>query len=213
MNISSISNTSTLGRLLRYPLMLIPKSTVLPILQGSARGMKWITGAHDHGCWLGSYEYKKRSLFERTLQTGDCLYDIGAHAGYYSLIASRLVDSTGDVFAFEPVASNIDYLTKHIAINGLTNVHIIESAVSDTNGLVPFSFESGSAIGRITKQGAASVRSVSLDEFIGNHRHPTHLKIDVEGAEMLALKGAQHFLRAKKPTIFLAMHSERLIRE
>ena len=80
-----------MGRLLRFPLRLIPDRAVIPVLQGRMRGKRWIAGSSDHGCWLGSYEYAIRRVFEETITHGSIVYDVGAHVGYYTLLASELV--------------------------------------------------------------------------------------------------------------------------
>ena len=91
-----------LGKLVRVPLRLIPRSTVLPILQGPGRGLRWIVGSYNHGCWLGSYEYEKQLALRELVHAGDVVYDLGAHVGYFSIILSRLVGPTGMVYSFEP---------------------------------------------------------------------------------------------------------------
>ncbi len=57
MNLSGISDKSLFGKILRLPLRIIPAQTVMPIIQGKLKGKKWIVGASNHGCWLGSYEF------------------------------------------------------------------------------------------------------------------------------------------------------------
>ena len=99
---SRISSRSYLGRVMRLPLKIIPGNAVLPILQGPLRGARWVVGSGTHGCWLGTYELPKVELFAGTIQEGMTVFDIGAHAGYYSLIASRAVGGAGHVVAFEP---------------------------------------------------------------------------------------------------------------
>lgn len=117
MNLSGIPRRSVLGRVLRAPLRLIPPGTVLPVLQGRLRGARWIVGAGTHGCWLGSYEYGKRRLFERLVRPGQVVWDVGANAGFYTLLASRLVGSTGSVVAIEPLPRNLSYLRRHLELN------------------------------------------------------------------------------------------------
>ncbi|MHB9011046.1 MAG: hypothetical protein ACYC49_02335 [Ignavibacteriaceae bacterium] len=91
MNISKISYKSIIGRLIRLPLKLIPAKTVLPIMQGPLKGKKWIKGSSINGCWLGSYENDKQILFREYIKEGMVVYDIGANAGFYTLLSSLLV--------------------------------------------------------------------------------------------------------------------------
>ncbi|MBD2297291.1 FkbM family methyltransferase [Nostoc sp. FACHB-190] len=212
MNISGISNKSLIGKILRWPLKLIPQTTVLPILQGRLKGKRWITGSSQHGCWLGSYEYDKQILFEQTIREGSIVFDLGAHTGFYTLLASTLVGAKGKVFAFEPMPTNIKYLKQHIQLNSISNVTVIESAVSDTTGIDYFEFNSSSFQGQLSSKGTLEVKTVNLDNLIFNGEipNPNYIKIDVEGAEMKVFDGAKSMLMNAHPTIFLATHSHEL---
>ena len=88
MSFSAISSNSLLGAALRYPLRWIPDDLVVPVLQGPLRGKKWIVGSSSHGCWLGGYEYEKQRRFAQAINPGGVVYDIGAHVGFYMLLAS-----------------------------------------------------------------------------------------------------------------------------
>ncbi|MBD2345485.1 FkbM family methyltransferase [Anabaena subtropica] len=212
MNISGISNKSFFGKLLRWPLNLIPPTTVLPILQGRLKGKQWITGSSQHGCWLGSYEYDKQILFEQTITEGSIVFDLGAHTGFYTLLASTLVGSQGKVFAFEPMPTNFKYLKQHLQLNRISNVTVMESAVSDTTGIDYFELNSSSFQGQLSSKGTLEVKTVSLDHLIakGEIPKPNYIKIDVEGAEIKVLTGAKNMLMNAHPTIFLATHSDEL---
>lgn len=206
MNFSSISNQTILGKLLRLPLKFIPPETVMPILQGKCRGKRWILGSSKHGAWLGSYECDKPVLFQGIIKQGSIVFDLGAQAGFYTLLASVLVGKNGKVVAFEPHPRNLFYLKEHLRLNDIQNVTVIEVAVSDSCG-TSF-FEGSNFMGRISSQGELQVETVALDELIdrGQIPIPTHLKIDVEGAEMLVLSGAKSILSKAHPTIILATH-------
>jgi FkbM family methyltransferase len=177
-------------------------------LQGRLRGKKWVVGSSNHGCWLGSYEYEKRRLFERTVKEGFTVFDVGAHVGFYTLLASVLVGPTGKVFAFEPLPRNIRYLKEHLRRNGVVNVSVVEAAVSDQSGCAFFEEGIDHSRGHLATGGRLRVRTVSLDELVfqGELPPPDCIKIDIEGAEMLALRGAQSVLSGYRPTIFLATH-------
>jgi protein-L-isoaspartate O-methyltransferase len=133
-NLSSISNETLIGKLLRAPLRLIPPSTVVPILQGALRGKKWTVGSATHGCWLGSYEYRKQKALRREMKTGQVVYDIGANVGFYSLLASVIVGETGHVYSFEPFPENLRELRKHLEMNRIRNCTVIDAAVSSADG-------------------------------------------------------------------------------
>src|SRR5579872_1601174 len=206
MNFSGIASDTLVGRVLRLPFKLIPKGAIFPILQGKLQGRKWIVGSSNHGCWLGSYEYRKRLLFEKTVAEGDCVFDIGANVGFYTLLASALVGRRGHVFAFEPEPSNIAYLKKHVKINGVQNVRIIEAAVSDHDGQGHFERGIENTEGKLSDSGALVVNCVDLDRMISDAGlyPPNVIKIDVEGGELEVLRGSTQLLAAHHPTIFLA---------
>ncbi len=211
MNFSRINYRSFLGRLLRLPLKLIPQGMVLPILQGRLRGTKWIVGAGEHGYWLGSYELNKRLAFERLVEPGSVVYDIGANVGYFSLLASVLAGPKGQVTAFEPLPRNIRYLMRHVQINHLENVRVIEAAVSDHDGDAAFNLGPSSAMGHLASEGELKVRMVSLDVLLaeGQLDPPDVIKLDVEGAEYAALRGGQSLLEAHRPLLFLDTHDRK----
>jgi len=209
INFSSISNTSFIGKILRFPVRLIPKGMVVPILQGPLKGKKWIIGAGDnHGYWLGSYEHQMQSFFLRIIQPGGVGYDIGASVGFYTLLFAELLGKKGEVFAFEPFPENILYLKKHLQLNSCDNVTVIEAAVSERNGTGVFKLGANSALGTLSSEGSSQVKTVRLDELCLNNEinPPDYIKIDVEGAEFLVLSGAQTIISKYYPMIFLSTH-------
>ncbi|MBG0787300.1 MAG: FkbM family methyltransferase [Anaerolineaceae bacterium] len=208
MNFSKINYRSFWGRLFRLPLRLIPKRMAMPIMQGRLRGTKWIVGAGEHGYWLGSYEMNKRLAFEREIKPGTVMYDIGANVGYFSLLAAELAGPEGQVYAFEPLPRNVEFLEKHIKINKCNNIEIVEAAVSDHSGEAHFDLGASTAMGHIAESGGIQVKMVALDEMLaaGELRPPDYMKVDVEGAEYEALKGARNLLEKYHPLLFLDTH-------
>lgn len=101
-----------LGRLARWHLKAIPKTVVLPVLSGPNRGLWWVTGTSNHGCWLGSYEKPCVKYVELLVQPGMTVFDVGANVGYYTLLLARGVGPKGRVIAFEPNPINIAHLKK-----------------------------------------------------------------------------------------------------
>jgi FkbM family methyltransferase len=212
MNFSAVSSRTLLGRMLRFPLRLVPPGYPMPIMQGRLRGVRWIVGAGNHGCWLGSYEYEKRQLFERTVAPGSVVYDVGAHAGFYTLLSSVLVGPRGRVVAFEPLQQNLAYLNEHLRLNRIKNVTVIDAAVSDGSGTASFKAGPQTYTGRLESGGDAVVRTVSLDQLMhsGDIPPPDLLKVDVEGSELRVLKGARYILTTARPIIFLETHGRQM---
>jgi FkbM family methyltransferase len=206
IDFSSIADTSGVGKFLRQPLRLLPRGAIVPVLQGRIRGMRWIVGSANHGCWLGTYEREKQQEFTQYVRPGDVVYDIGAHVGFYTLLASRLVGPRGRVYAFEPNAENLVLLHRHLSLNSVSNVTVLGLAVSESAGQA--CFEALGSSGRLSKTGHIVVLTESLDGLLSRSAivPPSCIKIDVEGAEALVLRGAVKLIGACEPTIFLATH-------
>ncbi|MGB7539389.1 MAG: FkbM family methyltransferase [Anaerolineales bacterium] len=194
---------------MRLPLRWIPKRAVLPILQGPLRGKKWIAGSGNHGYWLGSYEMEKCTRFAVAVPAGGVVFDLGGNVGYYTLISAVRAGPRGRVFVFEPLPRNLDFLRRHLALNRIGNVTVIDAAVADRSGTVRFAEDASTSKGRIGESGTLEVRSIALDDWIeeGLLPAPDLIKIDIEGAELLALRGARRMLAASHPPIFLSTHS------
>ena len=142
---------------------------IIPVLQGPLRGTKWIVGAQTHGMWLGSYEYRMQNALAKLVKPGQVFYDIGANVGFYSLLAAKLVGNRGLVYSFEPLPRNIEFLDRHIKINGFTNISIINKAVAGYSGDGYFSANE-SSMGHIANNGSIRIDVITLDDFINNIR-------------------------------------------
>jgi FkbM family methyltransferase len=196
---------SLLGKAIRLPLRLIPKSAELPILLGPTRGYKWVVGSSVHGCWLGIYEYRKRRLFERYVKPGMTVFDMGAHTGFYTLIASKLAGKAGQVFAFEPNPRNLGFLGRHLRINRVQNVTVMDVAASDRNGTASFDESAVSQTGRLAARGQLTVKTAAVDDL--GLPNPDVIKMDIEGGEYAALRGMKRIL-SQRPILFLATHGD-----
>jgi FkbM family methyltransferase len=205
--------THPLGRLLRLPLALLPKDSVVPILAGPLRGKKWVVGSSVHGCWFGSYESQKQRLVAEALRPGQVVYDVGANVGLYSLLASAAVGPEGHVFAFEPVTENVHYLERHLALNRISNCSIVRAAVCAQDGTGKFDFSDDRSRGRLSAHGSESVPTIRLDSFLAadrERRRPNFVKIDVEGGEAQVLEGAVSLLKENSLIVSVATHSPEL---
>jgi FkbM family methyltransferase len=201
---------SLFDKALRLPLRMIPSGTRMPILRGPLRGKRWIVGSSNHRCWLGTYEYSKVKVFSAMIKRGEVVYDLGANAGYYSLLASVLVGPDGQVISFEPLPRNLTLLRRHLDLNGVRNCAVMDVAVSSLDGTAKFDSGPNPHMGHLAgdSQNALSVRTVALDGLVasGQIRPPNVIKCDIEGGELDALRGAAGILSKYSPTIFLATH-------
>lgn len=177
--------------------------------------MKWIAGSSTHGVWQGWYETEKQKKFAELISPGDVVFDLGGHAGFYTLLASRLFGTAGHVYSFEPWLPNCAAIRRHVEINALSNVTLVEAAVADYEGSSQFRQGDSAETGALSSDGGnVSVRVIALDWFIQTlpeaHRRPAVLKVDVEGAELRALQGTENLLRRVHPSLLVATHSAEL---
>ncbi|MEM7127662.1 MAG: FkbM family methyltransferase [Chloroflexota bacterium] len=158
---------------------------------------------------LGTYEPHIVECMKQYIKPGAVVYDIGANAGYLTLTLSTISQDSGQVFAFEPDPQNLAALNQNIQDNGLSNVQVIEKAVSDTTGELTFASFEYSLVGHLSTPDTPDdatllqVQSVTLDEFVYEQGFPVpdFIKIDTEGAEDRVIFGADRLLREEKPVI------------
>jgi FkbM family methyltransferase len=209
---SAIDNRSIIGRLLRLPLRALPKRMVVNIRRGPAKGLKWIVGASNHGCWLGTYEMDKQQALMRFVRPDMTVYDIGSQAGFYTLLFSALVGGKGMVYACEPLPENLFYLLRHVQMNRRENVRVVQVALAERSGLHGFSTHRGRLENRLTDPAHASllVSTLSLDDAVDRYglQPPSLVKMDVEGAESRVLSGARQTIARHRPVLFVATHGE-----
>lgn len=197
-----------LRAIIRLPLRLIPRNAIMRIRSGPLLGSKWVAGSAPHGSWLGTYERPVQQLFCERIQPGDVVFDIGANVGFFALLASKLVGPTGQVHAFEPFPRNLSYIEKHIKLNGVTNITVHPIAIASTSGSARFGDGENDSQGRLSEKGEVVVRTASLDSLIagGSFARPAFVKMDIEGAESDALRGAPALLASTGLTIVLSTH-------
>lgn len=160
---------------------------------------------------FGLYERPELDLLRALLRPGGTMLDLGAHVGTYALHAARAVGASGAVVAFEPVPTNAARLRENVALNGFTQVEVIEAAVSDAAGRATFSAvdvagESGwgsLVIDASDVTRALDVEVVTLDAFAAARglARVDLIKLDIQGSELQALRGAEQMLRTSRPAI------------
>jgi FkbM family methyltransferase len=140
-------------------------------------------------------------VFKRIVREGMTIVDIGAHIGYYTLMAAKLVGEKGKVFAFEPDPDNYRLLVKNIEANGYNNVIPVPKAVSNQAGTTKlFLSPEDSGAHRIynSHDGRKSIQveTVTLDGFFKDKENRIDIiKMDIEGAEIAALQGMKKILK------------------
>ncbi len=195
--------------LLHLPLRFIPRAQVMTVRRGLNQGYRWTAGAGVHRCWLGTYEPEVQDLMRRCIRPGSVAWDVGAHAGFFTLALAKLVGPGGKVFAFEPSAGNVTHLLAHLTLNGITNATVVQAALAGAPGITGFQVSSSNYAGRLSTCATGYwVPTFDTDGFLAKHpeARPDFIKIDVEGAESALLEGAEHLLREHGPELLVALH-------
>jgi FkbM family methyltransferase len=166
------------------------------------------------------YEQETSNFVGTILQAGDTFVDIGAHVGYFSMLASALVGPEGSVYSFEPEPRNYAHLLDHIEANDATNVRPMHMAVGAKPSIAEFFVNSdndgGHALWEVGRhpfnertRSAPQSRKVfvtTLDQLFEGRdaRSLKAIKIDAEGAEFAILVGAKELLRRHRVPFIIA---------
>lgn len=174
------------------------------------------------GYWFHGKNRERRTMqfFEMALSPGDTVLEVGGHIGYLTLYFSQLAGPQGKVVVFEPGGNNLPYIRRNVS--QAANVTLIEKAISDTDGTVRFYEESLTgqnnsmlADYKVYRENCAranasasheerEVQSVKIDTFVQQSGvTPALIKIDIEGAEWLALTGAEATLADCQPIVMV----------
>lgn len=146
--------------------------------------------------YVGLHEFPEMGYLLHVLRPSDLFVDIGANLGAYTILACAAVGARG--YAFEPVPSAYGRLLENARLNGLTErVQCLQRAIGAENGTVMFTADRASC-NHVLAPGEHGDRTVAvgmttLDNAIQGE-HPAAMKIDVEGYEMLVLRGAAQTL-------------------
>lgn len=143
-------------------------------------------------------------FFSERLRPGQSFIDVGANFGLFTVLASRRVGAAGKVLAFEPWAGSATHLRRNVEANRCANVAIHECALSDDVGTAKFSVHEDcgrNSLGQLDTADSAEVEVRRLDELLPGDARLDWMKIDVEGAEELVLRGAVETLRRCRPAI------------
>jgi len=140
---------------------------------------------------------------------GDVFVDVGAHVGWYTLRAARAVGPAGLIIALEPDPINRHQLEKNLALNKVRNCEVVPLAAWSRPGQVRWRPGQQPVWHRIDEQeGSEVIEATKVDELVAkrNLERVDWLKMDIEGGEVEALKGAVATLRRFRPALFIEVH-------
>lgn len=160
------------------------------------RGLTGITG----NLYYGLHEFVEMSLVALALREGDLFADVGANAGSYTVLASKVAGAR--TIAFEPGDEAADVFGRIMALNGIgARVALRRDAVGDHNGTVRFTRGLGT-MNKVADDGEHEVRLVTLDHALAGEV-PVAIKFDIEGGEDDAIAGARATLAAPQLQVLL----------
>lgn len=157
----------------------------------------------------GTYERPTSDVMGRLMRPGDIALDVGANVGYFSLLLATLAGPEGHVHAFEPIPGVAEDLRRNIALNNLGNITVTHAAVCNENA------EQTIYEGPSDHRGISSMRSIHNAsqvlkvQGIRLDDHPLDLprlrliKVDVEGAEQVALEGMSGLVEKHRPFVVI----------
>jgi FkbM family methyltransferase len=171
----------------------------------------------------GEYDCVLHRVLDRLIAPGMTCLDVGANIGDVTLYMARLLNTSGHVFAFEPVPHVYERISKHVIRSGLSErVSVLPIALSNQNGRADIAFASQ----EVENQGMASlvnrsnnvvdslteIQTATLDSFAKANQLPRigFIKIDIQGAELLFLEGASQTIEESRPVIAIEVSPEDL---
>ena len=207
-----------LGRMLPEPRHQAGPSTVR-MKDGSLMSLDYTKSAERFAYWTGEYDSEIMRRLAACLRDGSIVFDVGANVGCWSIALGRkLRPLHGTLYAFEPVPGNFVCLQQVIALNNLEQVvRPFHFALGDEEGEIDLHLEesnadplrTGNAV--MVKRGsggmpAANVKATirRLDNFAEKEGldECSLIKVDIEGAEVMFLRGGASFLRKSRPVIY-----------
>jgi len=200
---------------IRYPPLKVRISNTIE-LHGLLRHRSFLAGLCS-----GTYESLLQRLLKRSLEVlgaGTVIVDGGAHIGFYSLTVSRVLRFEGNILSFEPDPHNYRTLTFNLKMNRCNNVIPFKKALSNTTGRGIFYQSSGTISSSLYDRcdvGSVKLKEIEttnldleLQDFIFRS---LVLKLDIEGAEVYALRGSKNILEnTNKVICFIEMNPSAL---
>ncbi|MBW4509728.1 MAG: FkbM family methyltransferase [Scytonematopsis contorta HA4267-MV1] len=159
--------------------------------------------------YCGLYDYNEMNFLLRYLRPNDSFLDIGANIGIYTLLAASKIESSS-IYSFEVLPKNYNRLEENLKINQFQHVQTYQVAISDITGSIALNIAEGDSMPFITNTSTDTNKTIqvstdTLDNLLQNQSlsNLTLAKMDIEGAELLAFKGAKLLLKQQRPTVWI----------
>lgn len=200
----------------RTPIQYFP----VTVRKGVAKGARWTVLPYS-AYWRGHTEDDIESAIRLygNIPGGTC-WDLGTHFGIYTVGMAMAVGNEGQVAGFEPDPVSFKRCQRHIQMNSLWWVKLINAAASDADGVGDFivSCSPGTSTSHFAyedetvkdKDARVAVPMILLDNLVdrGDIRPPQFIKVDVEGHGARALRGGRNTIAKHRPVIVMSFHSK-----
>jgi FkbM family methyltransferase len=193
-----------------------PQNYIEPIVldKNSKWGpFKYIAGTEQSRNWYGYQDPNELDIEVTTeegehlqmVRPGDVVFDCGSHTGFMTVCFALAAGPSGHVIAFDPYPQNVDLVEANAILNGLNNVTTVQKAIGSQHRFLALSQDHQSAIKSISN--LIKTFETSIDSY--KKFKPDFIKLDVEGFEVEALKGAQEVLK-QRPRFNIEIHGPML---
>lgn len=198
--------------------LLFPRGSTRTVLRGPAKGTRFVVREGMGLSYALGRDAATPRHYLRMIRPGMVVFDVGANCGQSALLFSRLVGPEGRVVSFEPAPEPFAALEENVRVAGCANVGCHRLALSDACGEATFLYSSAeSTAGKLRDveptKGLRTARSFAvptstIDALVSSGEAPTpdFLKVDVEGAGAVVLRGAARTLREHQPVVFIELH-------
>ena len=206
-----------------------PPSGIISLKLRNGKTMKLNTNQTCHVTsevyWKGTSSYEYSDIFEKLFERSSVFFDVGSNIGYYAIMAG-VTNPKLKTYAFDPSPGPYAYLKDNVEINKLSNVFPYQMALSDENGSLSFqvavnpkytylkynSLGGGGHLVGVREDSSpvvVTVKAMTLDDFVAEHKIAAMdlVKLDVEEAEHMVIKGGTHSLTKFKPILVCEVFS------
>jgi FkbM family methyltransferase len=201
--------------------LLVPnRATPVAIRSGPARGLTILINPRtEKYYWTGCHESRVQRAILDALEPGMTFWDIGAHIGFFTLLAARVVGRDGVVHAFEPNPEARHRLRRNLDLNGYQHVIVHSEAVAARGGRASFYAHDESPMWSLhpietSDESYVDVMTTTIDLLVRRLKSaPDVIKIDVERAELDVLRGGIELFRAANPVLLVEVSNETTLEE
>ncbi len=157
------------------------------------KGVRWLLGSANPGQALGRYEPEHEAQFIQLLQGSSVLWDVGAHVGWYSMLAAKHLPQNATILSFEPNPKNVNFLERHWLLNGFTQIKVHSIALCNSNGSANYSDNAQQS--HLRAEGEYKVKNARSDDYMDELKTAPDF-----------LKGAERLISINRPQILLSAH-------